>query len=130
MSNVFEGVGNLGQEPKLSKVDGHDENSDPRSVCNIRVYFDRQVPDKQDGDFKDKGGFWLSVDIWAFRADEAMRLLKKGSRIFVKGSMREVSWNDAESGELRKEIRLTADLFFIDSMCVESVVFKSKRDVN
>ncbi len=130
MSNEFEGVGNLGMAPQLTIVDGLGEQNESRSVCNLRVYFDRQVPDRPDGGFKDKGGFWLSVDIWGFRADEAMRLLKKGSRIFVKGSLREESWTDESSGEVKKELRLAADSFFIDSLCVESLVFKTKRDVN
>jgi len=130
MSNEFEGIGNLGMAPQLTIVDGLGEQNESRSVCNIRVYFDRQVPDRQDGGFKDKGGFWITVDIWGFRADEAMRLLKKGSRIFVKGNLREESWTDESSGEVKKELRLTADSFFIDSLCVESLVFKTKRDVN
>lgn len=130
MSNEFTGVGNLGMAPQLTVVDGLGEQNESRSVCNLRVYFDRQVPDRQDGGFKDKGSFWLTVDIWGFRADEAMRLLKKGSRIFVKGNLREESWSDESSGEIKKELRLTADSFFIDSLCVESLVFKTKRDVN
>jgi single-strand DNA-binding protein len=130
MSNEFEGIGNLGMAPQLTIVDGLGEQNESRSVCNLRVYFDRQVPDRQDGGFKDKGGFWITVDIWGFRADEAMRLLKKGSRIFVKGNLREESWTDESSGEVKKELRLTADSFFIDSLCVESLVFKTKRDVN
>ena len=130
MSNEFEGIGNLGMAPQLTIVDGLGEQNESRSVCNLRVYFDRQVPDRQDGGFKDKGGFWITVDIWGFRADEAMRLLKKGSRIFVKGNLREESWTDESSGEVKKELRLTADSFFIDSLCVESLVFNTKRDVN
>ncbi len=130
MSNAFEGTGNLGMAPQLTIVDGLGDQNESRSVCNLRVYFDRQVPDRQDGGFKDKGGFWVTVDIWGFRADEAMRLLKKGSRIFVKGNLREESWTDESSGEVKKELRLTADSFFIDSLCVESLVFKTKRDVN
>lgn len=129
MSNAFEGIGNLGMAPQLTIVDGLGEQNESRSVCNMRVYFDRQVPDRQDGGFKEKGGFWLSVDIWGFRADEAMRLLKKGSRIFVKGNLREESWTDESSGEVKTELRLSADSFFIDSLCVESLVLKNKRDV-
>ena len=44
--------------------------------------------------------------------------------------MREESWTDESSGEVKKELRLAADSFFIDSLCVESLVFKTKRDVN
>lgn len=130
MSNEFEGVGNLGTAPSLTKV-GAAGAGESRNVCNMRVYFDRQVQDSDaDGGYRDKGGFWLTVDIWGFRAEEAMRVLNKGSRIFVRGNMREESWTDESTGEVKKELRLSANSFFIDSMCVESLVFKSKRDIN
>ena len=131
MSNEFEGIGNLGTAPSLTKVGAAGGAGESHNVCNMRVYFDRQVQDSDaDGGYRDKGGFWLTVDIWGFRAEEAMRVLNKGSRIFVRGNMREESWTDESTGEVKKELRLSANSFFIDSMCVESLVFKSKRDVN
>ena len=130
MSNEFEGVGNLGTAPSLTKV-GAAGVGESRNVCNMRVYFDRQVHDSDaDGGYRDKGGFWFTVDIWGFRAEEAMRVLNKGSRIFVRGNMREESWTDESTGEVKKELRLSVNSFFIDSLCVESLVFKSKRDIN
>ncbi len=122
MINEFNGVGNLGVAPVLETVDVAGEQ---RKVANLRVFFDRPVLDAQDGQYKDKGGFWLSVDIWGFRAEEAMRVLKKGTRIFVKGSMREHVWQD-ENGEERSRLSLTADYFFIDSLCIDSIKYKEK----
>lgn len=131
MSNDFSGAGNLGTAPQLTKVNDPSGKNEPRSVCNMRVYFDRRVADKQEASgFKDKGGFWLSVDIWGFRADEAMRLLKTGSRIFVEGSLREETWTDEKTGEIRKEMKLSADMFFIDSLCIESLMFKKNKRAN
>jgi single-strand DNA-binding protein len=120
MINAFKAVGNLGMAPTIKTTD-----ESGNKVANLRVYFDRKVLDKQDEKYKDKGGFWLTVDVWGFRAEEAMRILKKGSRILVLGGLREVSWND-ENGEERSEMRVTADYFFVDPVCIESIKYKDK----
>jgi len=119
MINQFQGIGNLGTAPVLSIVPVGDEQ---RKVVNMRVYFDRPVGEE----FKDKGGFWYSVDIWGYRAEEALRVLKKGSRVFLTGSLRQESWTD-EGGEVRSEQRLSADYFFIDSVCIESIKYREKN---
>lgn len=119
MINQFQGIGNLGTAPVLSIVPVGDEQ---RKVVNMRVFFDRPVGEE----FKDKGGFWYSVDIWGYRAEEALRVLKKGSRVFLTGSLRQESWTD-EGGEVRSEQRLSADYFFIDSVCIESIKYRKKN---
>ena len=123
MINTFQGIGNLGSNPTLSNVDCETET---RKVANFRVYFDRPVGE----DFKDKGGFWLTVDIWGFRAEEAVRLLKKGARAYFSGTLRQDSWTDQQTGEIRTDIRLSADHFFIDSVCVEQVIYREKNRQN
>lgn len=120
MINAFQGIGNLGTTPTLQAVDCDTET---RKVANMRVYFDRPVGD----DFKDKGGFWLSVDIWGFRAEEAHRVLKKGARVYFSGSLRQESWTDEKTGEIRHDMRLSADYFFIDSVCIDSIQFREKN---
>ena len=119
MINQFQGIGNLGTAPVLSIVPVGEEQ---RKVVNMRVYFDRPVGEE----FKDKGGFWYSVDIWGYRAEEALRVLKKGSRVFLTGSLRQESWTD-EGGEVRSEQRLSADYFFIDSVCIDSIKYREKN---
>ena len=122
MINEFSGVGNLGVGPVLRMVDVGDEN---RPVVNVRVFFDRPVR-QQDDSYKDQGGFWLNVSFWDNKAEQAMRLLKKGSRIFVLGQLRGSQWTDKESGELRTDVQLTAEYFFIDPIGIESIQFRSK----
>ncbi len=119
MMNEFQGIGNLGTPPTLNQVKVGDEQ---RKVANMRIYFDRPVGQ----DFKDKGGFWLTVDIWGYRAEEAKRLLKKGARVFVKGTLRLESWTD-ENDEAQVELRLSVDYFFIDSVCLHSIQYREKN---
>lgn len=119
MINEFQGLGNLGTTPSLSQVKVGDEQ---RKVANMRIYFDRPIGQ----DFKDKGGFWLTVDIWGYRAEEATRLLKKGARVFVKGTLRLESWTD-ENDQAQVELRLSADYFFIDTVCIDSIHYREKK---
>jgi single-strand DNA-binding protein len=70
----------------------------------------------------------MNVDIWGYRAEEAMRVLKKGARVFMTGSLRQESWTDEKTGEIRSEIRLSADHFFIDSVCVDQVSYRDKKN--
>ncbi len=119
MINEFQGIGNLGTIPALSQVKVGDEQ---RKVANMRIYFDRPIGQ----DFKDKGGFWLTVDIWGYRAEETSRLLKKGARVFVKGSLRLDHWTD-ENDQAQVELRLSADYFFIDTVCIDSLHYREKK---
>ncbi len=119
MINEFQGLGNLGTTPSLSQVTVGDEQ---KKVANMRIYFDRPIGQ----DFKDKGGFWLTVDIWGYRAEEAKRVLKKGARVFVKGTLRLESWTD-ENDQTQVELRLSVDYFFIDTVCIDSVHYREKK---
>ena len=53
MANHFEGRGNLAAAPELKQVEVDGEQ---RTVAELRIYFDRSVPDG-DGGFEDRGGF-------------------------------------------------------------------------
>ncbi len=122
MINEFIGIGNLGTAPILRTVT---VNEQPRTVADLRVYFDRRVGE----DFQDKGGFWVSVDIWGFRAEEAVRVLKKGARVFFMGTLRQEIWADDATGESRAGLRLSANYFFLDSICIETIDYRAKVQV-
>jgi hypothetical protein len=64
MSNQFSGIGNLGTDPVLHEVT---VNGEERQVAEMRVYFDRSVP-KENGEYRDEGGFWRTVSLWRARA--------------------------------------------------------------
>jgi single-strand DNA-binding protein len=55
--NEFIGEGNLGQDPELRAVQS---GGGDKAVANLRVYFDRRVPDGGGG-FEDKQGFWCGL---------------------------------------------------------------------
>ena len=121
MSNQFTGTGNVGTAPTLRQVQAADGR---REIAEMRVYFDRRVP-KGNG-FEDKGGFWLTVSVWGSRAARVAEIIQKGARIQVTGSLRQESWTDKESGAERSELRLTAESFTLDPLCIDSVAYKKR----
>ena len=123
MANKFSGRGNLGADPELRYTAG--EDSEP--VCSLRIFFDRPKPDGNGG-FDDKGGFWLDVSLWGTRGETAAQLLKKGARVSVSGELYEDVWQNNESGEERRKLRLHADHLDLDLARLSSVTWHSRAD--
>ncbi len=122
MSCKFVGKGNLGNAPILKhlSVDGV-----PNAVVEMYVYFDRLVP--VDDDYEDRGGFWLNVEFWADRTERAervARLLSRGCRIHVEGTLALRSW-DGEAGPENRLILKAKDIT-LDLARVESITFTTK----
>ena len=120
--NRFEGRGNLGSDPVLKWVD---VAGDKRAVCELRVYFDRQIRDGES--WKEQGGFWLNISYWGKRAEIASKLLVKGCRVVVIGTLAQDTWVDKDSGEEKSRLVLDADTVDLDLLRVESVRFAEKR---
>jgi single-strand DNA-binding protein len=121
MANEFRGRGNLGQDPELRNVEVEGE---ARQVCALRIYFDRQVPNGEE--FEDRGGFWLDADLWGPRAEDAARVLRKGMRLYVEGSLAQHTWKDKETGGDRARLTLRADYLALDLGRLESVVLRAR----
>ena len=124
MANRFHGRGNLGSVPEVKHVEVDGQR---RPVANMRVYFDRQVPDGE-GDFQDRGGFWLTVSLWDRKAEAAAKVLTKGARVAVSGTLVEHTWTDKESGEQRSRLELHADHVDLDLGRVERIELRNRED--
>ena len=124
MSNHFAGRGNLGADPDLKHVE---IDGEPRAVAALRIYFDRPVPDG-DGGFTDKGGFWLPVNLWGPKAETIAKLLRKGARVRVEGTLVQDTWDDRETGEPASRIEVQADSIDLDLARVEAITFRAKGD--
>ncbi|MDH5181547.1 MAG: single-stranded DNA-binding protein [Gammaproteobacteria bacterium] len=103
MANTFKGTGNLGGDPVLNQT-----NEDQDQVANFSVYFDRPVKN-DDGEYEDKGGFWLDVAAWGKLAEDVMRVLRRGMRVSVQGILKVDVWNDKETGEEKTKLVLTVN---------------------
>ena len=105
MPNKFTGTGNLGSDPTLTPAVGDEQ----RKVADMRIYFDRPVLDHDTEQFEDKGGFWLDVSAWDRLAEDVTRVLKKGMRVKVEGSLKHSTWTDEKTQENRSRWVLYAD---------------------
>ena len=121
MSTHFLGSGNLGVAPVTRTVEARGE---ARAVTDMRVYFDRQVP-QDDGSFVEEGGFWLTVTTWGRLAESCAKLLRKGMRVRVEGRLREHAW-DSDEGP-RTELRLTADRVTLELAALESITVRTRE---
>ena len=92
----------------------------------MRVFFDRRVK-QEDGSYVEGGGFWVTVSLWGWRAEAVTKLLSKGARIFGRGRLREETWED-DQGETHKQMRLDADYFTVDLLCVDKLTLRTKAD--
>lgn len=126
MANEFRGRGNLGATPAIKQVEVDGEK---RSVAEMRVYFDRSVPDG-DGGFVDRGGFWLDVNLWGPKGEAAAKILVKGARVAVTGTLVNHEWTDKESGEPRARLEVKADNVDLDLYRVESIHLRRKESAD
>jgi single-strand DNA-binding protein len=97
-------IGNLGKDPELKCLEG-----------NIaRVSFSLATTEA----FKDKAGNriehteWHNIVMWRHNAENAEKLLKKGTMIYVEGKINTRQWTDRE-GQKRSVTEIVADTFRI-----------------
>lgn len=117
MDILFQGVGNLGADPVSKTVE---VSGEPRTIVEMRVYFERL---RKSGDrYRDDGGFWRDVTIWnEGLGGRAMKLLKKGSRVYVSGEVRGSQYTD-KNNQPRESFTVNADYIGLDMLGLESVV--------
>jgi single-strand DNA-binding protein len=125
MSTVI-GKGNLGAKPALKYVDVK-AAEEVRPVAEMRIYFDHRRPDGEGG-FRDEGGFWADVTIWGRKAETAARLLPKGARVCVFGTLYKQRWTDRQTGQPREEDAILADDITLDLLRVEEIELRPAKE--
>ncbi len=95
-------VGNLGKDPELRSFDGGN------MVANFSLATSESYRDKN-GNRVDHTE-WHNVAMWGKLADIAGKLLKKGSKIYLEGKIKNRSWEDKE-GNKRYITEIVADNF-------------------
>ncbi len=101
-------------------------DGEPRSVAEMRIYFDRQVPDGADG-FENRGGFRLNASLWGERAEQAAAVLPKGARVYVTGTLVQDTWQDKDTGAPRERLELSADYVSLDLGRVEGIRVRTRE---
>lgn len=124
--STFIGKGNLGAKPALRYVDAK-ASDEPRPVAEMRVYFDHRRPDGEGG-YRDEGGFWADVTLWGAKAETAARVLPKGARVCVVGTLFKERWTDKQTGQPRESDAILADDITLDLQRVEEITLRRAKE--
>ena len=94
-------VGNLGADPETRYMPSGE------AVTNIRVATTERWKDKQSGEMKEATE-WHRISFFGRLAEVAGEYLKKGSQVYVEGSLRTRKWQDKD-GQDRYSTEIRAD---------------------
>ena len=94
-------VGNLGRDPESRTFPSGDQ------VCNVTVATTDKWKDKQSGEMREATE-WHRVVFNGRLAEIAAQYLRKGSQVYVEGSLRTRKWTD-QSGVEKYSTELRAD---------------------
>jgi len=84
-------LGNLGKDPEVK----YTPQGTP--VAKFSLATNERFKDK-DGNWQDRTE-WHNITAWARTAEIAGEYLKKGSKVYIEGSLRTHSWDDKQSGQ-------------------------------
>ncbi len=94
-------IGNLGKDPELRHL------SNGTVVTTIPIATSESYKDKTSGEFKEITD-WHNVVLWRNLAEIAGKYLKKGSKVYIEGKLRNRTWEDQE-GKTRYATEVVAD---------------------
>jgi len=94
-------LGNLGRDPEVRTFPNGD------SVCNFSIATSTSWKDKNSGDKKEKTE-WHNIVMYRKLAEIAGEYLKKGSSVFVEGSLQTRKWQ-TKDGQDRYTTEVVAD---------------------
>lgn len=72
-----------------------------------------------DSQGKDKT-IWWNVNLWGRKAESLHSYITKGTKVTVTGSVSEETWNDKQTGEAKKSLRVRVNDILLQSNRAES----------
>ncbi len=85
-------IGNLGKDPELKYT------PNGTAVTKFGVATADRFKDKTSGEWKERTD-WHNIVCWQRTAEIAAEYLKKGSKVYIEGRLRNDSWDDKETGQ-------------------------------
>ena len=85
-------IGNLGRDPEVRTM------QDGKKVANLNLACSESWRDKSTGERKERTE-WARVVIFGALAEIAEKYTKKGSKIYISGSMQTRNWTDKDGAE-------------------------------
>ena len=90
--NKWIGIGNLGKDPEIRYTQGGD------AIANFSIACTESWKDKQTGEKKEMTE-WVRITVFGKLAEICGQYLKKGSQVYIEGSLRTRKWTDKEGVE-------------------------------
>ena len=90
--NKWIGIGNLGRDPD-SRYTASGE-----AICNFSIACTETWKDKQTGEKKEMTE-WVRISFFGKLAEICGQYLKKGSQVYIEGSLRTRKWTDKDGQE-------------------------------
>lgn len=95
-------IGHLGRDPEIRSF------QDGTSVANLAVATSESWKDKNTGE-KKEATEWHRVSVTGKLADICGQYLRKGSQVYIEGSIRTRKWTDQQTGQERYATEIRAD---------------------
>jgi len=90
--NKWIGIGNLGRDPEMRYTASGD------AICNFSIACTDTWKDKQTGEKKEQTE-WVRISFFGKLAEVCGQYLKKGSQVYIEGSLRTRKWTDKDGQE-------------------------------
>ncbi len=90
--NKWIGIGNLGRDPETRYT------ASGEAICNFSIACTETWKDKQTGERKEMTE-WVRISAFGKLAEICSQYLKKGSQVYVEGSLRTRKWTDKDGQE-------------------------------
>lgn len=100
-------IGNIGKDPELRYFPNGD------AVCNLTLATSESWNDKASGEKKERTE-WHNIVFTRKLAEIAGQYLRKGSKIYVEGSLRTRKWQDKDGGDRYTTEILVNDMQMLD----------------
>ncbi len=100
-------IGNLGKDPEVKYFPSGG------ALCNVTIATSESWTDKQSGEKKERTE-WHNVVFNNKLAEIAGQYLKKGSKVYVEGSLRTRKWQDKEGADRYTTEVLVQDMQMLD----------------
>lgn len=85
-------IGNVGADPEVRALEGGTK------VARLRIATTERIYNRQTQETKEHTE-WHNVTLWRSLADVADRFIRKGSQVYIEGSLRTREWTDKEGNK-------------------------------
>ena len=85
-------IGNVGAEPEVRALEGGVK------VARLRIATTERIYNRQTQETKEHTE-WHNVTLWRNLADVADRFIRKGSQVYIEGSLRTRDWTDKDGNK-------------------------------